>query len=126
MAEVGGDIAGLVDQIDEIVSDHALHRIGDRKRKLFGEMIGKRGFRGDKGFEIVIAVVRRAAAPFGVGGRRDILRGARGGFGRLFRKDVFEPGVEGLLHLGAAAEIAVHPLLGGRLEIGSAILPSCA
>ena len=118
--EIGRQIAGLVDQIDQIASDQPLHRIADRKRKLLGEMIRKRGLRGNERLEIVVAVVRRTATPFGVGRRRCVLGGARCGLRRLFREDVLETRVEGLLHLGAAAEIAVHPLLGGRVEVASA------
>ena len=51
--EIAGEVAGLVDHIDEIAADHALGRIGDRQRHLFGQMIGERGLRGDEGFEIV-------------------------------------------------------------------------
>ena len=66
LRQIAGEIAGLVDQVDDVLPDHPADRIGDRKRKLFGEMAGERGLRRDEGFEIVVAVVaaaRPAAAP---------------------------------------------------------------
>ena len=79
-------------------------------------MTAERHLGGDEGFEIVVLVIGGAAAPFGVGGRRGILRHARGGFGRFLGEDVVERGIQRLLDLGAAAEIAVHPLFLARLE----------
>ncbi len=109
LAQIRRQITRLVDQIDQVLPDHALRRRGESHRQLFGEMAAQRDLGGDKGFEIVAVVVGGAAAPFGVGGRRRVLRGPRGGFGGLFGKHVVEAGVEGLLDLGAAAEVAVHP-----------------
>ena len=43
-------------------------RIGDRQRKLLGEMIGERQLGRDEGFQIVVAVLAPAGAdagPFG-------------------------------------------------------------
>ena len=60
--QVAGEIAGLVDQIDQILADHAARRIGDRERELLGEMIGERRLGRDEGFEIVVAVVAAAGA----------------------------------------------------------------
>ena len=74
-------------------------------------MIGKRGFRRDEGFEIVVVVVRGAAAPFGIGGWRGVLRGARGGVRRLLGKHVVEAGVERAFDLGTAAEVRAEPFL---------------
>src|SRR5258708_39085545 len=79
-------------------------------------MAAQRDLGGDKGFEIVAVIVGSAAAPFGVGGRRRILRGARGGLGGLLGKHVVEAGIEGLLDLGAAAEVAIQPFFLDRLE----------
>ena len=121
MAEIGRQIAGLVDEIDQILPDHALRRRRYGDRHLLGEVIRQFQLRGDEGFEIIVLVIGGAAAPFGVGGGRGILRGARGGLGRLLGKDVVEAGVERLLDLGAAAEIAVHPLfLAGLEALGAA------
>ena len=117
LAEIGRQIAGFVDQIDQILPDHALRRRGEGDRQLLGEMIAERDFGGDEGFEIVVLVAGGAAAPFGVGGRRGILRGARGGFRGLLGEDVVEPGVERLFDLGAGAEVAVHPFFLARLEL---------
>ena len=88
----------------------------ERDRELLGEMAAERHLGGDKGFQIVVVVVGGAAAPFGVGGGRGVLRHARGGLGRLFGKDVVERGVQRLLDLGAGAEIAVQPLFLAGLE----------
>ena len=116
LPQIGRQIAGIVDEIDQILPDHALHRRGEGDRELFGEMVAERHLGGDEGFEIVVVVAGGAAAPFGVGGRRRILRHAGGGFGGFFGKDVVERGVERLLDLGAAAEVAVHPFLLAGLE----------
>src|SRR5438067_4964981 len=71
---------------------------------------------GDEGFKIVRLVVGGAVGPFGIRGRRRILGIARGGFGGLFGEDVIQAGIKGLLDLGAAAEVAIQPLLLGGLE----------
>src|SRR5207244_11705572 len=71
---------------------------------------------GDEGFKVVRLVVGGAAAPFGIRGRRRILGIPRGGFGGLFGEHVIQAGIEGLLDLGAAAEVAIQPLLLGGLE----------
>src|SRR5258707_15803003 len=73
-------------------------------------MAAERDFSGDKGLEIVVVVVGGAAAPFGIGGRSGVLRGTRGRLGRLLRENIVEGRIQRLLHLGAGAEIAVHPL----------------
>jgi hypothetical protein len=62
-------------------------------------------------------VTSAATKASGIGGGRRILGVARGGLGRLLGEDVVEAGVEGLFDLGAAAEVAVHPLFLDRLEI---------
>jgi len=56
------------------------------------------------------------AHPHGI--ERHAVRGARGGFRGFFRKHVIERGIKGLFNLGAAAEIAVHPLFLGGLKLG--------
>ena len=116
LAEIRRQVAGLVDEVDQILPDHALRGLGEGHRQLFGEMAAERHLGGDEGFEVVAVVVGGAAAPFGIGGRRRILRGARGGLGRLLGKHVVEGGIQRLLDLGAAAEVAVHPFFLARLE----------
>ncbi len=116
LPQIRRQIAGIVDQIDQILPDHALRRPAEGHRELFGEVAAERHLGGDEGFQIVVVVVGGAAAPFGVGGRCRILRHAGGGFGGLFGKDVVERGVQRLLDLGTAAEVAVQPLLLARLE----------
>ena len=123
LAEIGRQIAGVVDQIDQILPDHALRRAGEGDRELLGEMAAERHFGGDKGFQIVVVVVGGAAAPFGVGGGRGVLRHARGGFGGLFGKDVVERGIQRLLDFGAGAEIAVQPFFLAGLEAVAAEPP---
>ena len=114
LSEIGRQIAGIVDEIDQILSDHALRRAGEGDRQLLGEMAAERHLGGDKGFEIVVVVVRRAAAPFGVGGRRGVLRDARRGFGGLLGEDVVEAGIERLLDFGAACRDRGSAILPGR------------
>ena len=120
LAQIRRQVTRLVHQIDQILPDHALRGSGESHRQLLGEMAAERDLGGHEGFKIVAVVIRRAAAPFGIGGRRGVLRGARGGFGRLLGKHVVEAGVQRLLDLGAAAEIAVQPLFLDRLEIVAA------
>ena len=43
--EVARQITGLVDQIDQVLTDHALHRIGDGERELFAQPVGAAWFR---------------------------------------------------------------------------------
>src|SRR4051812_42651618 len=80
-------------------------------------MAAERDLGGDKGFQIVVVVVGGTAAPFGVGGRRGILRGAGRRFGGLFGEDVVETGIQRLLDFGAGAEIAVQPFFLAGLEL---------
>ncbi len=75
--KVAAQISGIVDQIDQVLSDHALHRIGDRKRELFAQPIRQRGFGGNKSLKIVLAILAAAGAgagPFRIG--RRTVRGA--------------------------------------------------
>ena len=116
LPEIRRQVAGIVDQIDQILPDHALRRPAERHRELFGEMAAERHLGGDEGFQIVVVVVGGAAAPFGVGGRCRILRHAGGGFGGFLGKNVVERGVQRLLDLGTGAEVAVQPLLLAGLE----------
>ena len=96
--------------------DHALRRRAEGNCELLGEMAAKGHLGRDKGLEIVVLVARCAATPFGIDGGRRILGHARGRLGRLFGKDIVEPGIECLLNLGATAEIAVQPFLLAGLE----------
>jgi len=107
---------GLIDEVDKVLPDHALRRVGESYRQLFGEMTAERDLGRDKGLQIVALVVGSAAAPFGVRGRRRVLRIPRGGLGRLLGKHVVQAGIERLLDLGAAAEVARHPFFLNRLE----------
>ena len=69
--EIAGEIAGLVDQVDQMAADHAPHRIRDRERKLLAQVIRERRLGRDEGLEIVVAVLapaRADAGPFRIGG----------------------------------------------------------
>ena len=71
--QVAGQIAGLVDQIDEVIADHAPYRIDDFQGQLLAQPIRQRRFRGHEGFEIEFAVVAAAgadASPFRIAARR--------------------------------------------------------
>ncbi len=116
LPEINRHVAGIVDEVDQVLADHALHRRGKGNGELLGEMAAERHFGGDKGFQIVVFVVGGAAAPFGIGGRRGVLRHARGGLGGLFGEDVVERGIERLLDFGAGAEIPVQPFFLAGLE----------
>ncbi|MEY9250235.1 hypothetical protein ABH990_001233 [Bradyrhizobium ottawaense] len=116
LAEVARQIAGLVDEVDQILADHALGRCGEGHRELLGQMVAECGFRGDEGFEIVVLVAGGTAAPFRIGGRRCILGVARCGLGRLLGEDVVQARIQGLLDLGAGAEILAHPFFLAGLE----------
>ena len=116
LTEIRRHVTGLVDEVDQILADHAARGIGEGHRQLLGKMAAERHLGGDEGFEIVAVIVGSAAAPFGVGGRRRVLGGARGGLGRLLGKYVVQRRIQRLLDLGAAAEVAIHPFFLARLE----------
>ena len=63
--DIAGEITGLVDQIDQILRDHAPHRIGNGQRHLLAQPVGQRGLGGHESFGIVIAVVAAACAGAG-------------------------------------------------------------
>jgi len=117
LAQIRRQVTRLIHQIDQVLADHALRGGCESHRQLFGEMTAERDFGGDEGFQIVAVIVGGAAAPFGIGRWCRILCGARGGLSRLLGEHIVEAGVEGLLDLGAAAEVAVHPFFLGRFEI---------
>ena len=73
LRELAGEIAGLVDQIDEILPDQPAGRIDDRQHELLGQMVGQRPLRRNEGLQIVLAVLLAAGAgcaPVVVAGRR--------------------------------------------------------
>jgi len=88
LAEIARQVAGLIDQVDQVLADHALGRRGEGDRKLLGEMIRQRHLGGNESLKIIVLVGRGPAAPFGVGRGRGILRGACGGFRRLLGKHI--------------------------------------
>ncbi len=109
--EIAGEIAGLVDQIDQILPDHAARRIGDRQRELLGEMVGERRLGRDEGFEIVVAVLAAAGAgagPFGIA-RRHLGGGARGGRIGLVGKPLSRSVSSRILDGGAAGSPESSP-----------------
>ena len=107
--EIAVEIAGLVDEIDEILPDHAPRRIDHRKRELLGEMINQRGLDRDEGLEIVVAVVapaRTGARPFGIARGRLAVRARGRGVG-VGRGDIVK--LRSRLLLGCAVA-SVTPL----------------
>src|SRR5205085_7387039 len=83
LAQIRRQVTGLVHKVDEVLPDHAPRRVRKSNSQLLGKMAAERRLSGYECFEVVAVIVRRAAAPFGVGGRRGILRLARGRLGRL-------------------------------------------
>ena len=70
--QIAGQISGLVDEIDQILPDHAPHRIGNRQGELLAEPVGQRGLGGNERFEIIVfavAAARADAGPFRIAGR---------------------------------------------------------
>jgi hypothetical protein len=83
LSQIQRQVASLIDKVDKVLPDHALRRVGESYRQLFGEMTAERDLGRDKGLQIVALVVGSAAAPFGVRGRRRVLRIPRGSLGGL-------------------------------------------
>ena len=63
--KIAAEVTRLIDEIDEILPDHAPRRIGDRECQLLREMVDQRGLDRHEGFEVIVAVVAAA----GAGGR---------------------------------------------------------
>jgi hypothetical protein len=116
LPEIAGKIAGLVDEIDQVLPDHAPCWVGDRERQLLGEVIGERGLGRDEGFEIVLAVstAGAGAGPFGIAGRGLAVRARARRIG-VGGRNVFEIGDRALAHGGAVGAIggALAPVIGG-------------
>ena len=82
--QVAAEVTGLIDKIDQILPDHALHRVGHRQRKLLGEMVDERDLDRNEGFEIVVAVVAAAGTgcgPVGIARGRLAIRARGRGIG---------------------------------------------
>ena len=60
-AEIGGDVAGVVDQIDEVSADQFLHRIGEGHLKLIVEVIAQRFLARQQSFKIGAFAIEAAA-----------------------------------------------------------------
>ncbi len=93
--KIAADISGLVDEIDEILADHALRRIGDGERELLAQPVRERDFRRHEGLEVVLAVLAAARAdprPFRIAGR--VFGGARRADLGIVGEYVFAAGVE--------------------------------
>ena len=119
--QVAGEVASLVDEIDQVLGDHPVDRIGEGERHLLGEMAGERGLLGDEGLEIVVAVGAAAGTdtgPFRIGGRLR-LGLARRPRRALVGKHIFEAGVEPLLDgLAAGLQAILHPIVVAGLLVG--------
>ena len=102
--EIAGEVASLVDHVDQVLPDHPPDRIDDRQRQLAGQMIGESRRGRYEGLQIVIAILAAAAADTGpVGRSRGRIRtGPRAGLARVVGKFVFEIGAEPLLDRAAA------------------------
>ena len=82
--QVAAEVTGLIDKIDQILPDHALHRVDHCQRKLLGEMVDERDLDRNEGFEIVVAVVAAAGTgcgPVGIARRRLAIRARGRGIG---------------------------------------------
>ena len=122
--QIAAEISGLVDEIDEILPDHAPRGIGDGERELLAQPVGERGFRRNECFEIVVAVVAATRAdtrPFRIS--RRAFGGARAAYFGVIGKNILGAGVEWLFdrvrtRLGFAdvPAIAVHGELIRRLR----------
>src|SRR5262249_54132299 len=111
--EVAGEVARLVDQVDQILADHAPDRIGNGKRQLLAQPVGECRFGGDEGFEIVfgIAAIGPAATarPIWLAGRP--LGRARPRRLAVIRGGVVEP-VVGLIGVVAPVIVAFGAIIG--------------
>src|SRR5581483_7742375 len=69
--QVGAQISGLVDQIDQILADHTPRRLGNGDSKLLTQPVRKRGLGGNVSFKIVVALRASAAdrSPLRISGR---------------------------------------------------------
>ena len=119
--QLAGEVAGLVDHVDQELPDHPPDRIGNRQRKLLGEMIGQRSLGRHAGFQIVVAVLAPAIADAGPVGRTHRLLDARALrlLAAVVGEFVFEIGAEPLFD-GAAAglQVFVDPV-GRTVRLGS-------
>jgi hypothetical protein len=69
--QIGAEVPGFIDQIDQILTDHAPRRLGDGDDKLLPQPIRERGFGGTVSLEIVVAVGTAGAdrSPLRISGR---------------------------------------------------------
>ena len=58
--KVASEVAGLVDQIDQVAADHAPHGVGNRECKLLAQMVGECRLGGYEGFQVVVTVLATA------------------------------------------------------------------
>ena len=118
--EIAGEVAGLVDHVDQELPDHPPDRIGDRQRKLLGEMIGQRRLGRHEGFQIVVAVLAPAIADAGPFRRTHRLVGARAlrRLAGVVGKFVFEIGAEPLFDGAAAGLQAFVDPVGRAVRLG--------
>src|SRR6516162_7706459 len=72
MRDVAGEVAGLVDQVDEVLSDQAACGVDHRQRQLLGKMVSEGPLGRNEGFQVVGAVLMAGASgsgPIGVTAR---------------------------------------------------------
>ena len=98
LADVGAEIAGLVDLADDRLADQTDRRVGGGDAELVGEMVGERLLAGDEGFEIVV-----------VGADRRPRRRRRPGFGAA---------VDGAVSFGGPAVVVLVDIAEVGVELG--------
>src|SRR5262249_46794584 len=99
------EIAGVVDEIDQVLADHAPRRIRNSERELLGEGIGERDLGRHERLEIVGAAIAPAAAgagPFRIASRRLAVGARARGIG-IGRWHIVEVGGAALARLAIAA-----------------------
>jgi len=113
-----GQSAGnrLIDEIDQILADHALGRPLKATRELLGQMPTKRHLAATKASRLYSSSLEAPPPPFGIGGGGPRPGRCGGSLRRFLGKHVVEAGVEGSFDLGAAAEIRASTIFLRRFE----------
>ena len=97
--EGAGEIAGLVERVDQGARDHAIDGLGEHDHRLPGEVLAQGDRRGDVGLDVGRAVLAAAAARHPrPGGRREALAFV---LRRALQRRRGAVGIEGVVDLGA-------------------------
>jgi hypothetical protein len=62
LLDLAGQVAGFIDQPDQVRADHPHGRVGHGQLQLFGQVIRQGGFAGKRGIEGHVAIKAAAAA----------------------------------------------------------------